>query len=162
MRDQRARKCRTRVKDGDVFAVPIPSGGYVIGVVARVGDRNDMLAYFFEPRLQTLPSPDSMPRVSHAQAVASAYCSSLGISEFGWPLIGSTASDISWPVPVFSFYDPFTLRPCLVAPPNDPPFNQVDFLKVPCDPDDALRYSLSGLLNHGGVEDWLDIVIKQA
>jgi hypothetical protein len=48
-------KSRKNYHEGDVFTVPLPNGGYGLGVVARCGRLSVILGYFFGPAIKSLP-----------------------------------------------------------------------------------------------------------
>jgi hypothetical protein len=155
--------------EGDWFAVPLPSGRYAVGRIVRRGEddgaeEGDILAYFFGPRREREPALADVTDLKPASAITSSRCSPYGLTRFNWVLLGQ-ADDYAanpWPMPIFAFYDLFTLRPLLSVPKPDGSFEEDQHLRIPCDADDALGRPISGLVNHWGMEDYLDRLLAEA
>jgi hypothetical protein len=91
-------------REGTWFAVPLKSGGYGIGVVARMGPNGKIiLAYLFGPRRQTLPSPAELEQLRASDAIRRLRTGDLGLVNGSWLLLGNLPSwdRRNWPMPPF-------------------------------------------------------------
>lgn len=106
-----ARK-RLPYREGDWFAVPLSCGGYALGLVARMDDQGLVLAYFFQPRCDSLPSPDQVARTKPEHGTVVAMVGAVGLIEGRWKVVGRLDpwDPTKWPVPVFGRYDDLTGR----------------------------------------------------
>lgn len=79
--------------EGSVFAVPLRSGGYGIGVIARVSKNNSggLLGYFFEPKFATLPSSEIIDSLSPSKAIKVLMFGDLLLLDKTWSIIGNIA-----------------------------------------------------------------------
>ncbi len=95
----------TPYKEGDVFAVPLRTGGYAIGVIARVSaDKSGgLLGYFYEKKFESVPSMDSIGSLNPDKAVRVLKFGDLSLLKKEWPVIGSVPrwERKNWPLPAF-------------------------------------------------------------
>lgn len=94
--------------EGVWFAVPLRSGGYAVGLAARVTKRpGGILGYFFGPKIDTVPSLSEVAELKPEQALLKRMFGDLALLEGKWPVIGRYPSwDRSlWPVPLFARFD---------------------------------------------------------
>lgn len=93
------------VREGDVFAVPLRSGGYATGVVARVSadDSGGLLGYFFGPKTSSVPSKDVVGSLRPDNALRILRFGDLSLLNNDWPVIGHIPNwnRGSWPMPDF-------------------------------------------------------------
>jgi hypothetical protein len=91
--------------EGTSFAVPLPTGGYGLGVVAR-RRKNKMLAYFSAERCPSTPTLQAAAGLKAPDAVLVALVSVMAISEGKWPVIGHLKDwhREDWPIPDFHRY----------------------------------------------------------
>lgn len=89
--------------EGDWFTVPLRTGGFGLGVVARASPSGILLGYFFGPRNQAQPTRDSYAGLTPKDAVLVARFGDLGLKQGEWLVIGGDADwdREKWPVPVF-------------------------------------------------------------
>ena len=89
--------------EGDWFAVPLPSGGYGVGLVARVDQDGGFLGYFFGPRMDALPREEDIQGLIDRDAVLVGLVSALGLTQGMWPMLcrSNTWRREAWPVPAF-------------------------------------------------------------
>ncbi len=94
-------------KEGDWFAVPLSEGGYALGVVARMNNRGGLLAYFFGPRYDSVPTIEEARGKAPEDAVAITMVGDLGLLYGTWKVIGRIEpwGRDRWPLPVFGRYD---------------------------------------------------------
>jgi hypothetical protein len=70
-------------REGTWFAIPLETGGFGVGVVARATKRGKViLAYFFGPHRSEVPSLDEVERLSPEDAVAVAHVGDLGLHDY--------------------------------------------------------------------------------
>jgi Immunity protein 26 len=94
-------------KEGDWFCVPLESGGYGLGIVARTNGRGCILGYFFGPRRAEVPSEGDAMGLTCGEAVLVAVVGDLGILERKWSIVWSPGvwDREQWPVPAFGKVD---------------------------------------------------------
>jgi hypothetical protein len=92
---------------GDWFAVPLPSGGYAVGLLARRQGRGPvLLGYFFGPRRPSVPALDDLGELRATDAALVKVFGYLGLRSGEWPILGRLAWDAAdWPVPEFGWAD---------------------------------------------------------
>ena len=90
-------------REGDWFAVPLSCGGYALGLLARMSKQGILLAYFFRPRFEDLPTIEQIGHREAKDAIMVEQVGPLGFIKGTWKVVGRlepwTPSD--WPVPVF-------------------------------------------------------------
>jgi hypothetical protein len=93
---------RTRLREGDWFAVPLDKAGFVLGLAARYKD-HQVLGYFFGPLRATLPSLLDTTELKPEQALLIRHCGDASLVRGVWPVLGRQANweRAAWPVPVF-------------------------------------------------------------
>lgn len=98
--------------EGSVFAVPLRSGGFGIGVVARVAadDSGGVLGYFFGPKYGTVPTLEAVSFLSPRQALRAVRFGDPFLVNGKWPVIGSVKNwnRDAWPMPDFVRRDELT------------------------------------------------------
>jgi hypothetical protein len=98
---------RRNKHEGDWFALPLPAGGYAVGLVARSSPRGAMyFAYFFGPIRDEVPSPEALVDYTPSDAVSVGRFFGSEDDPFAsgrWTVI-STVTDwdrAAWPMPEF-------------------------------------------------------------
>jgi len=90
-------------KEGTWFAVPLRGGGYATGLVARhiPGEGKIVLAYFFGPKRQTIPSMEELEGLTPDMAIKVIRVGDLGLFEGSWPIVGDSPKwqRERWPMP---------------------------------------------------------------
>lgn len=86
----RARMRRSsRYAEGDIFVVPLPSGGVALGLVARRAPRGGIAyGYFFRPVRAKVPSLEQIPEMGPASAVLGCRFGDLRLAEGDWQVLG--------------------------------------------------------------------------
>jgi hypothetical protein len=105
---KKAKTKKVKYREGDWFGVPLESGGWGIGIVARRDKRGGIVGFFFGPPRKELPkSTEELDRLHHTQAVWRADIGSLGIERGTWPILGHHAnwSHERFPNPWFGWID---------------------------------------------------------
>ena len=80
-----------KYKEGDLFAVPLPDGGYAIGIVARAARKRNkgiLLGYFFGSRRSEIPSIHELTTLTPKDAVYVCRLGDLGLFNGTWSVIG--------------------------------------------------------------------------
>jgi hypothetical protein len=103
-------KKRIRFNEGQWFAVPLKTDGYVIGVIVRGNNKTICLGYFFGPKYETPPGDEATWEKTPENAILITRFGDLGIVNGSWPLIQSTRpfSREEWPIPKFGMEIPFS------------------------------------------------------
>ena len=113
----RSRRARVVIDEGTWFAVPLGSGGFAVGVVARAAPRGGIvLAYFFRSRWDQPPSLDEVKGLRPRAAIRVLQVGDLGLIDGTWPLIGRDPGwhREEWPSPLFLRRDPLSRRAWIV------------------------------------------------
>jgi hypothetical protein len=98
-----AKKRKLPYKEGTVFAIPLETSGYGIGVVARMAGDGRTFGYFFGPRRESIPNLDAVKGLNARDALWASRFGDLGLLDKEWPVIGEIESwsRESWPLPPF-------------------------------------------------------------
>ena len=76
--------------EGSAFLVPLPSGGYARGVVARTAPKGKiLLGYFFGPPLDQGADP-RLESLNAKDAILCVRFGDLGLIEGHWPILGDS------------------------------------------------------------------------
>jgi len=151
-------------REGDWFAVPLRSGGYAIGVAARLTKRpGGILGYFFGPRRDTVPSLDEVTRYRPEQSLSIQRFGDLALLEGEWPIIGrQTDWDRSqWPVPLFARHDLLRDNAAWVVEYADDDPDQVNS-ETPVKLEDVRYLPRDGTSGAGAVEITLTELIEES
>ena len=109
--DKKRNSMRKRDKlpyeNGTWFAVPLRTGGFAIGIVARNDGKGIVVGYFFGTRHKVLPTISDIQKLLPDQAILVCRFGNLGLLDKGWPILGKsqTWSATQWPIPVFARFD---------------------------------------------------------
>jgi len=103
------RKNKIKVKEGNLFAVPLQLGRYAIGLAARE-NKGITLGYFFNFVSPSLPVEVKGDVISKGNVIFLGKFSAMGIENGEWPLIRTdfTFNRDEWPIPVFKMQEPLT------------------------------------------------------
>lgn len=108
---------RPTYNEGDCFAVPLCSGGYATGVLARTSRSGILLGYFFGPRRPSLPDLADLANLRADDAIDVHLFGHLGLvrptqTNARWAIIGRVPgwNRDMWPMPVFGRYEELTGR----------------------------------------------------
>lgn len=144
-----------KFREGDWFAVPLPGGGYAVGVIARSNPRAALLGYFFGPRRAEVPSIASATGLTARDAVLVGRFSYLSIRRGEWPLLGQQPGwdRVEWPMPVMIRHEEITGRVLRVYYDDDDPGKRLKDVPVP--PGEDTSGPEDGLMGAGFVEERL-------
>ncbi|NJL30027.1 MAG: hypothetical protein HC897_20100 [Thermoanaerobaculia bacterium] len=98
-------------EEGHWFAVPLPTSGFAVGLVARASKRGQvLLGYFFGGRFHALPLVEDLESLTLDSALLVARFGDLALLNFEWPILGKTQTwrRNQWPMPPFVSRDPLT------------------------------------------------------
>jgi hypothetical protein len=91
--------------EGDWFGVPLSSGGYAVGLIARRGKkyRSVLFGYFFGPKHDEIPTLADLAGLRPEAAIWRASFGHLGLRDGVWPVIGRDPAweRAHWPMPDF-------------------------------------------------------------
>lgn len=147
--------------EGTWFAVPLPDGGYAVGVVARMGRRGVTLGYFFGPKRDAVPALSEVNALTPERAILVDIFGDLGLIEGSWPVIGQAPSwdRRQWPMPAFGRFEPSTGRAFRVEYSEDNLLEAVREIQIPRE--EAERLPKWGLSGAGAIESVLAHVLKR-
>jgi hypothetical protein len=96
--------------EGTWFAVPLDSGGFGVGVVARATKKGPaILVYLFGPKREAVPSLSEVAGLDPSAAVKVVQTGDMHLLGGEWPILGRlpTWQRESWPIPMFRRSPPF-------------------------------------------------------
>jgi hypothetical protein len=141
-----------RYREGDWFAVPLRTGGYGVGIVARANPRGALLGYFFGPRRAKLPALKDLAELMSADAVLVGRFGHLGLTQGKWHVLGRREgwNRADWPTPVFVRYEELTGRSFRVFYDDNDPTRVIREEQIAPGPDE--QGPKDGLMGAGYVE----------
>jgi hypothetical protein len=148
--------------EGDWIAVPLRSGGYAPGLIARSNGRGGMLGYFFGPRHQSLPVTAELQGLEPKHAVLVCRLGDLGLIRQTWTVLGPSPNwePGIWPVPRFVRREEGSGRTFIVE------YDQDDAIELVREalarPEDGRGLPKDGLYGSGAVEILLDHLLAKA
>lgn len=111
-------------EEGTWFAVPLRTGGYGIGLIARAAKKGAvLLGYFFGPRRDAVPPLDEVSSMRPEEAICVFRFGDLGLINEEWSIIGrpSMWDRRCWPMPYFVRSDELSGRAWSVEYADDDP-----------------------------------------
>lgn len=101
---RRKRQCS---KPGTWFAVPLRSGGFARGIVARSSGKGTVFGYFFGQKLDLLGNMSDLESLSPSDSILIGQFGDRGLVRGEWEVLGEADNwDPSiWPLPNFSRID---------------------------------------------------------
>ena len=150
--------------EGTWFAVPLRTGGFGVGIVARVNADESggiVVAYCFGPRLSSLPRPEDLGSLEPKDAVLVCRCGDLGLREGTWPILGAgqRMPAKTWPMPTFVRVNPLSGRSYKVRYSDDD--LQCVTAEEPVSLDETHSMPRDGLFGAGAVEIALTNAIEK-
>jgi hypothetical protein len=134
--------------------VPLPNGGFGIGMLARMDGRGIALGYFFGRRHATVPAAEALNHLRTADSILVAMFGDLGLRRGDWLVIGHADGwrPEQWPVPVFGRIDEYANK-ARRAEYDDQRLEIVSDTRI----DVAIARTLprDGLVGFTGIENWL-------
>jgi len=150
------RKGKLPYAEGTWFAVPLPTGGFGVGRVARCNGRGEVFGYFFGPRWSTIPKLEKTSELKPEDAILRRMFGDLGLVRGSWAILG-TPKDWrreDWPMPPLLYIDDISGKAWLRYYDENAlgPFLRQNR----CDPSEHLDAPRDGLSGKGALETWFD------
>jgi hypothetical protein len=97
----RPKRSRARLREGDWYAIPLPSGGFAVGVLSQLIIGKLPFGYFFGPRRQGPPTMIELQELRPAQAILRVKFGDTEIQNGRWQLLGQVKgwNPNDWPTP---------------------------------------------------------------
>jgi hypothetical protein len=94
-------KSKVKFQEGDVFAVPLDEGGYILGIIVR-NNKIAPLGYFFKKVYPEVPDNCELD-LSKDSLLTAVVFGVIGLARGEWPIIGRVEGfqRKDWPVPLF-------------------------------------------------------------
>lgn len=146
-------KGKLSYKEGDWFAVPLRSGGYAMGLVARARKRGKVLfGYFFGPRLDRPARLDDVARFGPRDAVFIGRFGDLSLMTGEWLIVGQAGvwNRAAWPMPPLVRVDLVSGKPWKIHYSEDDP--SVSVSEAPSEEAERDALPQDGLWGAGAVE----------
>lgn len=98
--------------EGTIFAVPLSTVKYVVGVVSRKTRSTQILVHLFASVFDHVPTLEEVGHLQSADAVLVLRTGGLGLIKGSWPIVGLVRpwERSLWPLPIFFREDPITYR----------------------------------------------------
>jgi len=146
--------------EGDWFAVPLPTGGYGLGIVARADRQGGILGYLFGPRHPNLPTKEDIIGLSANDAVLIRRFGDLGLLNGEWQIIyrPDTWHREEWPLPAFARIARDRSRALRVEYTEDAGETESE---TPISVEEAMSLPEAGLSGYGALETRLDILLTK-
>lgn len=139
-------------REGSWFAVPLRTGGYALGVVARMrpGGRI-ILAYLFATKYKEVPRMDAVKGLHPGDAIRRLRVGDLGLINGEWRVVGESEGwrRDHWPMPLFVRRDDLSKRAWRESYSDSDPSKRTAEEAVPFDVADLEDSALRG---YGSVE----------
>jgi len=89
--------------EGTWFAVPLETGSYAAGLVARATKKGRVILCYFFGRYQNIPALNDVSCLKIDSAILAVRVGDLALIDSTWPIIGSISSwnREQWPMPLF-------------------------------------------------------------
>lgn len=124
-------------QEGTLFAVPLQSGKYAVGVVARASPGGVMLNYFFGPARERVPTADELNHLRPQDVLLVGRVGDLHLLQGTWLVIGQLPSwkRAEWPMPLVVRRDDIMKRAWLAQysdtnPNSLPSEKEIDYLEA--------------------------------
>lgn len=95
---------KNKIIEGDVYEIPLDSGGISVGVAARVPKRsNAILSYFFDLRTYEHRRERYIDNIKPENAILILRHSNMDLKNGSWPIVGRIKpwNREEWPIPIF-------------------------------------------------------------
>ena len=144
---------KQKYTEGTWFSIPLESGKFAVGVVARKTPRRGrvLFGYFFGPARIKKPVLSDLSDYRPTDAVGKWIFGDLGLINGRWPIIGEFDGwdRTNWAMPVFVRNDPLAKTSYEVEYIDDDPNGAVTKTRIPFDPNPSNRDAMRGF---GAVE----------
>ncbi|MFB9923906.1 Imm26 family immunity protein [Amycolatopsis halotolerans] len=103
------RGAKQKYREGDWFAVPLESGKYAVGLIARSTKKSHSIffGYFFGPARAAVPSLSDIEGLRPDDAIWLSQFGDIGLHDGTWPVLGQSPGwdRADWPMPAFAHKD---------------------------------------------------------
>jgi hypothetical protein len=150
-------------QEGDWFAVPLPSGGFASGIVARTTTRGRvLLGYFFGPRRPGPGTVDDLNDPSAERAILVARFGDMSLIRGEWPILGRSQDweRDEWPMPAFVNRDPLSGRAWRIEYADDDPNALIN--RTPIAVAETAGLEVDRVCGAGSIEMQLDQLLSNA
>ncbi len=91
--------------EGDFFAVPLKTGGFGVGLAVCLGVKHDVVAHFFGPVRESVPSIDDLVNLTELNSAHIEHFLDDGLRDGSWEVIGQYPEwdAYDWPIPKFGW-----------------------------------------------------------
>jgi hypothetical protein len=120
--------------EGTWFAVPLDTGGFGVGVVARATKKGPViLVYLFGPKRDAVPSLSEVAGLDPSAAIKVIRIGDLSLIDGTWPILGRSPQwqRENWPMPMFTRSPPFLNHAYNIRYSDVDPACEVSETKVP-------------------------------
>jgi hypothetical protein len=156
---------KIRFGEGDLFGVPLTTGGFAAGLVARRDSAGLTFGYFFGPRRNSMPSIGEFGELSAAAAVYVRIFGHYPLIAGVWPLIGRMENwhRDEFPLPAFCRSPPkgHEQDGCLLVWHDDSnflyPVRRARVTREECE-----RFPADGVCGYATVAEELDCILDPA
>lgn len=142
---------------GDWFAVPLPHGGWAVGVLAG-GRGSQRFGYFFGPARAEIPSLEELADLRPEDAVLAEVFHHAGLKNGSWPVLGRAPGwdPQQWPVPLLARRSEFGTWKVTLDP-----VSLKSVSEVPVSPEEAAGLWSEGSGGSGAVEQYLGAALAE-
>ena len=150
-------------QEGDWFAVPLASGGFALGIVARTTKKGRvLLGYFFGPRRPVPESVDDLKEQFAEQAILVARFGDLSLVRKEWPILGRSRDWYrgKWPMLAFVNRDPLSGRAWRIEYADDDPNKLIG--RTPISVSETIGIEMDRVCGAGAIEMQLDRLLSDA
>lgn len=149
---------KLQYSEGTWFSVPLLTGQYAVGLIARKGSRGRLFGYFFGPPRKAVPSRAQLGKLNPEDSVFLSRFGDLNLLEGSWPIIYHEKDwDRSrWPLPPFSRFDEIEGKAWLTTYSEELKFIREE----QCEPGRARSYPKDCLSGAGALETHLTRVFS--
>jgi hypothetical protein len=155
----------TKLHEGTWFGVPLESGGFAAGLIARKSGRSrlgSLFGYFFGPRLSRLPQLVDVLKLTPSEASLVCQFGYLGLRDGIWPIVGKSPTWLreNWPMPSFVRTQLISGTVFKTTYADDDPGHMISEEAFP--PGTIFDLPQDGLYGRGAVEIKLDQLLPKA
>jgi hypothetical protein len=144
------RRRKATYQNGSCFAVPLRTGGFAVGLVARNNGKGIALGYFFGPRLSKVEEAN-LDELVPRDAIYVGKFGDLGLLNNEWPILGAVPqwNPRQWPLPPLVRVDEAANR-AWISVYDEHSFSCLREQEV--DPNTVSAFVADGTMGYGAVE----------
>ena len=147
-------------REGDWIAVPLKTGGWAVGVVARQDGRGGIFGYFFGPRRDQVPALGELRGYKPDEAILLSILGDLGLIRNEWPVLGRLEpwEREKWPLTLLRRTDCVSGVHRLIEYDESDLLEEIGSRKAP--PEEAMCYPEDGIAGSKSIEAVLDAILS--